>query len=153
MKQLSFLILPFLCLIMSSCSVRNESSAPSPTIPKDAVEIGNSGYYCITGESEEVDAISSESTQRIKVFAHQIFDPNCNYVITLTTTISGQHSFEEDTAAITDLTASMSDAATDGFSASVHISKNTGTVILYRNQQSVCYFQYRLLPDGTFSFL
>ena len=154
MKLLISVISALILFFMTGCTAKPEPTSQTlPPFPADAVEIGTSGYYCITGESEAVDVIGSEDTQRVQVFAHQVFDPQGEYIVTLTATVTGEHSPEEDTAAVTRISASLTNAAIEGVTTSEHISKNTATVVLYWNQTSICHFQYRLYPDGTLEFL
>ena len=125
----------------------------SPNLPEDALPIGASGYFCVTGVSDAVDAIGTDGTRRVQVFAHRIYDPEGEYIVTLTSTVVGIHSQEEDTASILEITGQLTDAAAEGFDLSNHISKNTATAVLYWNCQSVCHIQYRLYPNGTIDIL
>ena len=148
-KRILFLLA--LSLLLVGCGQQQaveETTQPTYSAEfLEAEEIGASGYLCVTGESGMEEAASRGTAVAVKAFSHRIYGPQGDYVLTLTTTVI------VSADAVSSVSASLSDAQKDGFTTSEHVSKDTGTVILYLNQLSVCHFQYRLQEDGTISFL
>lgn len=151
MKKMLF---PFLLIVLFLWGCGAEDTPEiMQTMPAGAAEIGSSSYRCITGESEQTQQLSDGRTAKVKAFAHRIYNPNGEYVVTLTTAVTGVYSPGEDAAEIVDVSHVLSDAKMDGVSVSGHFSGDTATVVVYLNKVSVCHFQYRLSPDGTLEFL
>lgn len=150
------LILPFVLLFILLCGCASDSQDPAEnveTAPAGAVEIGNSSYSCITGESERQIASSETGEVNVKAFAHQIYDPNNEYIVTLTTTVTWPTPSGEGTPEMESISGALSDAQIDGLTLSEHLADNIGTVVVYLNRISVCYFQYRISSDGTVELL
>lgn len=140
------LLLVFLSLLLCGCAAPEETTPPE-TAPDSAVELGISGYFCVTGESETSQQTTDTGTVQVKAFSHKIYDPNGEHLVTLTTALSGWD------AEIKTVTPELSEAQSQGLTTSAHLSGDTATVVLYRNQMSVCHFQYRLHADSTWEFL
>lgn len=150
------LLIPLLLLAMlcgCASAAPAETTVVLETMPADASKIGNSSYRCVTGVSEEIQQLSETETAKVKVFAHKIYNPDGEYVVTLTASVTGRYSESEDTASIVSVSGTFSDAQKDGFTLSEHISGDTATIVMYWNQTSVCHFQYRVYSDGTMEFL
>lgn len=150
MKKIIILLISL--LLLSGCSMDDSQNATEPpeTLPPGAVKIGISSYSCITGTSEKTVELSEDETAKVSSFAHMIYNPDNQYICTLSNTIV---SVSPDDAAISEVEASLSDMQIDGLTVSEHLSDNTATVIVYLNQMSVCHFQYRLSSDGTIEFI
>ena len=147
MKKLIPLLLIFL---LCGCAAQ-PSEETAATIPTESLpEIGTSGYFCLT---EELHEPTGSETVSCTVFRHKIYDPDRDPLLTLTVTVTGSYQTAENTASILNLSVTQTDETADGLSTSQHLSGDTATVILYRNQLSVCHFQYRISPDGTISLL
>lgn len=142
-----FLIPVLITFLLYGCSGAPKETAPENTEYLAASEIGISGYSCITGESE----IQQVNGLTVRAFSHRIYNPNNDYIGTLTATVTGSLSGSDPQ--ITDIRAELSDQQIDGLSVSVHTSENTGTVVLYLNQMSICHFQYRMRNDGQVTYL
>lgn len=149
MKKLAVLVL--FALLLNGCASEAPGETTARTEGPGATEIGTSSYSCVTGESETQQTITDSGTVWVKAFSHRVYDPNGEYVVTLTTTVIG--TAEDGTAVVSAIRGNLSDAQADGFTVSEHISGDTGTIVLYRNQMSVCHFQYRILSDGSVKFL
>ena len=136
-----FLLLLFLC----GCGeeIPAETTA-APTFPAGAVQIGNSAYFCITTQSEQ--------TVTATAFVHQIFDPDGEPLVTLTTVAAGVLS-NDGTCQMSKISGTLSEEQSQGITYSTHLSGDTGTIILYRSNISACHFQYRIHEDGTIEFL
>ena len=134
-------------------SLPEETSATAETAdPLTVSEIGASSYYCITVESEETEQITEEDTiAKARAFSHKIYNPNYAYIGTLTTVAAG--TADGESCKMASVSGELSDEQMDGLTLSEHLSGDTGTVVLYLNQVSVCHFQYLLYPDGTVEFL
>ena len=146
------ILLTMLLLTLSGCSqeIPQETTVP-PTAPAGVEEIGNSSYYCTTEQSEQSSQLSGAQTVTATAFSHEIYDPDYEYIATLTAVAAG--TISDDDCQITSINATLSEEQAEGLSISEHLSGDTGTVILYRNGISVCHFQYRLYDDGTAEFL
>ena len=155
MNKIFVLLLALLLL----CGCSSESSRDNTVIPEnlpsgaEPVKIGSSSYSCVTGTSENNRQISESETANVKAYAHVIYNPSNEYIVTLTTTFvcsstDGGNRFE-----IMEISASLSDAQIDGLTISEHRSDDTATIVLYLNQMSICYFQYRLSSDGTIEII
>lgn len=144
------LLIPLLLLaLLCGCSASLEETATAvPT--EELAEIGTSSYYCTT---EELHEPTGNEGVVSTVFKHSIYDPEHDYIAKLAVTVTGSHSPEEGTASISSISAKLSEEAAEGLTVSEHLSGDTGTVILYRNQMSVCHFQYRLSSEGNIKFL
>lgn len=150
------LILPFALLLSLLCGCASDSRDPAEnveTAPAGAVEIGNSSYSCVTGESEKQSASSETGDVNVKAFAHQIYDPNNEYIVTLTATVTWPNPSDADTPKMEGISGSLSDAQIDGLTLSEHLAGDTGTIVVYLNQISICHFQYRLSSDGSVELL
>lgn len=152
-KKTILLLLTVSLLFLCACSAdtSTETTEVLGTLPDGAAEIGTSSYSCVTGESIETQSLSETLTAVVKAFSHRIYDPDNEYVVTLTNTVIGIYS--SDAAKISSVSGTLSDAETEGFTVSEHVSGDTATVVLYLNNISVCHFQYRISPDGTLEFL
>lgn len=116
MKKMLF---PFLLIVLFLWGCGAEDTPEiMQTMPAGAAEIGSSSYRCITGESEQPQQLSDGRTAKVKAFAHRIYNPNGEYVVTLTTTVTGTYS--EDAAEIVEVSPVLSDAKKDGFSVFGH---------------------------------
>lgn len=148
-------IIPLLwiLILLFGCAAEPPEETTANTEPYLATEIGTSSYYCITGESKEQAVDSDTGTVTVKAFSHKIYNPNQEYVITLTTTVTGSCSAEEASAQVTKISGTLSDAQMDGFALSEHVSGDTGTIVVYLNGISVCHFQYRIYSDGNIEFI
>lgn len=144
---LIFALLLFLC----GCTTQQPQETTASTEAFAATEIGNSAYSCITGESEIQEVTSDGEAVMVKAFSHKIYDPDNEYVVTLTTAVT--FPAEEGVSEITAVSGSLSDAQADGFTVSEHLSGDTATIVVYRNQMSVCHFQYRVYSDGSVELL
>lgn len=142
-------ILVFFLLL--GCSAATEEINPENTEYWAATQIGSSDYSCITGESETHETASAEGTVYVKAFAHKIYNSEKDYIVTLTTTITA--SATDSGITLSSITGDLTEAESDGLTVSEHISGDTGTVVLYWNQMSVCHFQYRVSSDGSFELL
>lgn len=149
MKKLTILLL-LISALLCGCAA-DTAVETAETAPADAVEIGASSYSCVTGESEAQEVTSDTGTVMAKAFSHRIYNSNNEYVVTLTTTVT--FPAVESPTEITAVSGSLSDAQMEGFTISEHLAGDTGTVVLYLNQMSVCHFQYRLYADGTLELL
>ena len=148
MRKYALLLLT-LTLFLCGCT-KESPEEPSETAEAfAATEIGSSSYSCITEESETREVTTETGTVMVTALSHRIYNPNNKYVVTLTTTVT----CASDYSGIRDITGTLSDAQSEGFTVSEHLVGDTGTVIVYLNGLSVCYFQYRLHADGTLEFL
>ena len=97
------------------------------------------GYYYTTSNSELTKAEDPDTITSKKTFIHQVYDQDEQHFVTVTVSITGSISSEN--------------RVISHISISEHLSGETGTVVLYVNQISVCHFQYRLTPDGSIDCL
>lgn len=139
----------FLTLLLCGCAILRPEEAPPVNI-ETLSQIGTSGYFCVTEEKQEP---TESDGINCAVFFHKVYDPDAEYLTTLTVTILGSYDESTQSASIPNISVSLSDDTIEGLSTSQHLSGDTATVILYRNQMSVCHFQYRVYPDGTISLL
>lgn len=127
----------------------------SPTTPSEealsATEIGTSTYTCVTTASEVTTQESPEGTIQSKTFSHNIYDAGGTFIATLHSDVTGI--LADESASITSISSNLSETAKSGMTLSEHISGNTATIIVYINNLSICYFQYRLHGDGTLELL
>lgn len=152
MKKFTFLlILTFLFLCGCSGEAPEEAAETAETI--NTSQIGSSAYSCVTGASEEQVETTETGTVKVKAFSHRIYNPNNDYVVTLTTVLTISCPDADGSQTLADVSGSLSDAQKDGFTISEHLAGDTGTIVLYLNQTSVCHFQYRLHSDGTIELL
>lgn len=142
-----FLFPLLIIFLLSGCSDAPKETTPENTEYLAASEIGISGYSCITGESETQEA----NNLTVRAFSHRIYNPNNDYIGTLTTTVTG--SLADAAPQINSIRAELSDQQIDGLTVSEHQSEDTGTVVLYLNQMSICHFQYRMQNDGQVNYL
>ena len=109
------------------------------------------GYYYTTSNSELTKAEDPDTITSKKTFIHQVYDQDEQHFVTVTVSITG--SISSENRVISHISTSLSDTQMDGMTISEHLSGETGTVVLYVNQISVCHFQYRLTPDGSIDCL
>lgn len=153
-KRLCSLALFLLLLFLCGCGeeIPAETTA-APTFPAGAVQIGNSTYFCITTQSEQSTQPSEDGqTVTATAFVHQIFDPDGEPLVTLTTVAAGVLS-NDGTCQMSKISGTLSEEQSQGITYSTHLSSDTGTIILYRSNISACHFQYRIHEDGTIEFL
>ena len=141
----------FLLLFLTGCVITKDETNPGNTEYLSAEQVGRSEYSCVTSESETHDTKAEEGTVYTKAFTHEIYNSEKEYMVTLTTTITASNTGSG--FALSSIKGDLTDAESDGLTVSEHISGNTGTVILYLNQLSVCHFQYRVSADGSFERL
>ena len=111
----------------------------------------STGYRCSTEASEQSKTVTADAATIKRTFTHKLYTPENNYLVTATITVTGMVSGDNKT--ITHLSTSLSGNESEGLTISEHITEDTATVILYRNQFSVCHLQYRISQDGTIAFL
>ena len=109
------------------------------------------GYRVITATSQLSKSTSGSKSVCSRTFTHKVFSPAGVYLVTLEVSVTGEA--EGESVSIASVNPQFSDEQTDGLTLSQHLSGDTGTVVLYRNQVSVCHFQYRLSSDGMLDFL
>lgn len=148
-----------LCIILASCfllcgcgqAAEETAAATAASLPLEP--IGISAFQCITGQSDAQLTDSEGGTILVKAFVHKIYDSEDQPTVTLTVSLTGTYSQESDTAAITDVNGTLTEAAVEDLTISEHLSGDTATVVLYMSGVSVCHFQYRLASDGTIELL
>lgn len=151
MKKRFFLAALPLLFLLCGCSSEVAENTTEASEPFIGTEIGISEYSCITGESEMQEAVTENGTVMVKAFSHKIYDPMEEYMVTLTTVLTFPAG--ESGTEFSSVSGSLSDAQAEGFTISEHVSGDTATIVLYRNQLSVCHLQYRIHKDGTIEFL
>lgn len=151
-KRIIFIILT-LCLLLAGCGQAAEETTAATIESLPLEPIGASAFQCVTGESEAQLADSDGGTLFLKAFVHKIYDSEAEPTVTLTVSLAGTYGQEGGTAAFTEVSGSLTEAAAEDLTISEHLSGDTATVILYMSGVSVCHFQYRLSADGTISLL
>lgn len=135
-----------IALIILSVLILTPNKKQMPSQEKITV-----GYHCSTVSSESTQTQNGDTTTSVRTYTHSIYTSEGNKLTDLTVTVSGITSPSE--CAVSHISALLTDQQWDGLTVSEHTAADTGTVILFQDQLSVCHFQYRISPGGEICYL
>ena len=126
----------------------SESVDPSTVIGSNEIAVG---FRCTTDANQTARTENGDFITTANSFQHKIYTADGTYITALTVTVSGSTSPSE--TKITHLSATLSDEQWSGLTVTEHLTGDTATVLLFQDQLSICHFQYRVIQDGTISYL
>lgn len=125
----------------------------TPVYCENLVLLDDGNYYCVLVETVEdesaIEPFSYPERQKTKTFIHSVNDRNGTFLATLTVTVSGVYSEVEQSAVITSVVASYSNAQISGLSYSVSYNGNTAKLNILLNGLGIGSVSYKLYTNGS----
>lgn len=158
MKKLSKRLIIFgltVLILLANCltAFASEDSAAvqgEPVYCENLTILDGGNYYCVLVDTMEgAEVFSYPERQVTKTFVHNILDRSGEFVAKMTLTITGEYSQMENTAVISSVTASYSEAQVSGLSYSVSYNGNTATIYILVNGASIGSLTYQLATNGS----